>query len=133
MGDSGSLVIGFLVAVFAVEYLETDLSATSKTPHLCIAILIVPLFDTIRVFISRLLKGQSPFAPDQNHIHHKLTQNGFTQVQTVLILLGVNLLIVLGVYFAPKIQLDYYIFGLVFCAVLVSLAFRFFDKQKENA
>lgn len=133
MGDSGSLILGFLVAVFAVQYLESDLASTSKTAHLSIAILIIPLFDTLRVFVTRLLNGRSPFSPDKNHIHHKLLKNGCSQIKTVFILLGFNLSIVLLVYFFPRIKLDFFVFFLIFLAVSVSLRFRFLDKRKENA
>lgn len=132
MGDSGSLVIGFLVAVFAVQFLESDLSEISKTPHLTIAILIIPLFDTLRVFITRLLNGRSPFSPDQNHIHHKLMQNGFSQIGTVLTLLGFNVMMIIGVYFLPKVRLDFFVLGLIVFAVIVSAVFHFSDKRSEN-
>jgi UDP-GlcNAc:undecaprenyl-phosphate/decaprenyl-phosphate GlcNAc-1-phosphate transferase len=130
MGDSGSLVVGFLVAVFSVSYLQSDLTEYSKTPHLCIAILIVPLFDTLRVFITRLLQGRSPFSPDKNHIHHLLMRFGFSQANTVFILIGFNVFVILLVNFLPHLDLTYFVLGISAFAILVSLFFRLTEKEE---
>ncbi len=132
MGDSGSLVIGFLVAVFCVSYLQSDLSETSKTPHLCIAIIVVPLFDTLRVFVTRIIQGRSPFSPDKNHIHHRLMQLGLSQLATVATLLLVNIAIVSFVYFLPKLDLTIYVSTLGILAISVSLVFRITEKKVTN-
>ena len=131
MGDSGSLVIGFLMAVFSVTYLETDLSETSITPHLSIAILIIPLFDTLRVFITRIIQGRSPFSPDKNHIHHKLMDLGFSQFTTVLVLLLANLIIIIFVLQVPVFNINYFVLSLVLIAISVSLFMKFKDKQNQ--
>lgn len=130
MGDSGSLVVGFLIAVFSVSYLESDLADHSKTPHLCIAILIVPLFDTLRVFITRLLQGRSPFSPDKNHIHHLLMRFGFSQTNTVFLLIGFNVSAIVLVYFLPILDLTYFVVGISVFAILVSLFFKLTDKEE---
>ena len=78
MGDSGSLVIGFVMAVLAIKMINYPslpegeyLTGISK-PILAMSILAYPLMDTIRVFAIRALKGTSPFSPDKNHVHHIL-------------------------------------------------------------
>ena len=98
MGDSGSLTIGFIIAILAIELVEYDkevvpleLADISK-PILAMAILVVPLLDTIRIFIYRAAKGQSPFKADSNHIHHRLLSLGLNHSQTVLILCSFNVL-----------------------------------------
>lgn len=93
MGDTGSLTCGFLVSVMAVEFLE--LNKIQSAPSVAIATMIVPIFDTARVFTLRILKGKSPFSPDQNHIHHVLKRAGFKQLQIVGILVAFNALMVL--------------------------------------
>jgi UDP-N-acetylmuramyl pentapeptide phosphotransferase/UDP-N-acetylglucosamine-1-phosphate transferase len=57
-----------------------------------IAALIYPLLDTLRVFITRALKGQSPFNADRNHLHHKLIDCGFSHVKTVLIIYSFSII-----------------------------------------
>lgn len=130
MGDSGSLVGGFVVAVLGVQYLESDISTVSITPQVCIAILVIPIFDTLRVFLIRIMKGRSPFSPDKNHIHHKMLSYGFSQVSVVVTLLGINVLLVLFAYFtAEYIDLNLYVLGYVIIAVAISFAFKYFDKR----
>ena len=92
MGDSGSLIIGVVLFVLAVNMIEfderrlpEDLLGVSK-PVLAMAILCYPLVDTIRVFFLRVIKGKSPFSADKNHIHHKLLSFGFSHRKTVIIL-----------------------------------------------
>jgi len=89
MGDTGSLVCGFLVSVLAIRFME--MKATDSAPAIALAVLSVPVFDTIRVFSVRIMRGTSPFAPDKNHVHHILTKAGLTQLQTVITLVMVNL------------------------------------------
>jgi len=89
MGDTGSLVCGFLVSVMAIRFME--MKASDSSPAIALAILSVPVFDTIRVFSVRIMRGTSPFAPDKNHVHHILTKAGLTQLQTVITLVLVNL------------------------------------------
>jgi UDP-N-acetylmuramyl pentapeptide phosphotransferase/UDP-N-acetylglucosamine-1-phosphate transferase len=60
--------------------------------------LIIPVFDTARVFAKRILNGKSPFMPDKNHVHHILIRMGFSQVQTVLFLAFLNLATILAAF-----------------------------------
>jgi UDP-GlcNAc:undecaprenyl-phosphate GlcNAc-1-phosphate transferase len=100
MGDSGSLMIGFLIAVMAIELIEYDKSLlpeemlTISKPLLAMAILVIPLLDTARIFIYRAAKGVSPFKADSNHIHHKMMKLGFGHRKTVITLLVFNVLFI---------------------------------------
>ena len=63
-------------------------------PAVAICVLTVPIFDTIRVSLTRLKKHQSPFQPDRNHIHHLLLRTGLNHIQTTCVLLSVSLLFI---------------------------------------
>ena len=82
MGDTGSLIVGYLLSMFAVEFLNLnvgylhDSNAYFNAPIIVMVLLIVPIFDTLRVFIVRIIKGGSPFVADRNHMHHILIDNG---------------------------------------------------------
>ncbi len=81
MGDTGSLLIGLLNSIFVIKFISVAGNPNASfsllsAPAIAFAILIVPLFDTLRVFSLRILKGRSPFSPDRNHIHHFLLDNG---------------------------------------------------------
>ncbi len=72
MGDAGSLLLGFILVVSAVSLLQS----AGNTSHILIVapavfgILLVPVFDSLRVFRRRMKDGKSPFAPDKTHLHH---------------------------------------------------------------
>ena len=97
MGDTGSLVCGFILAVLAIELVE--MRTVESAPSLAIAILFVPILDTVRVFGFRILNGISPFTPDKNHIHHILLRNKISNLNTVILLFITNLLVVIGVLY----------------------------------
>ena len=78
MGDSGSLVIGFLIAYCAINICNLPIDAKGTINHVFVlCILAYPSVDTLRVFVVRILAGKSPFAADRNHIHHLLVDKDF--------------------------------------------------------
>jgi UDP-GlcNAc:undecaprenyl-phosphate GlcNAc-1-phosphate transferase len=97
MGDTGSLLIGLVSAVMAIKFTELNKFTGGKfpdvfsAPALAVAVLIGPIFDTLRVFTLRIAGGRSPFNADRNHIHHRLLVLGFTHIQTTIILAGFNI------------------------------------------
>ncbi len=90
MGDTGSLVCGFIVSVLAIKFIESKVIA--NTSPVAVAILFIPIVDTIRVFMLRILSGKSPFTPDRNHVHHRLIGIGFSTLSTVIILVITNVM-----------------------------------------
>ena len=99
MGDTGSLVIGFTLAVFAVHFNEVVASGKSvvsltSAPSVAIGILVVPLFDTLRVIILRLHYHQSPFQADHRHIHHMMLRAGLSHRAATLIISLFNIFII---------------------------------------
>ena len=97
MGDTGALVIGTLLGVMTIEFIDSCSTAAVPAVYrfvnpisVAVGILIVPLFDTIRVFITRTLRGVSPMKPDRRHIHHLLIDSDLSHVQATFILGLVN-------------------------------------------
>lgn len=92
MGDTGSLIVGFILALFAVRFIQLNIqyrfdpNSTFAAPILAIIVLVVPIFDTLRVFIIRLKNKKSPFVADRNHLHHLLIDNGLSHFQASLVL-----------------------------------------------
>ena len=96
MGDTGSLIVGLVLAVFAIKFNEYNLTAVSKyqlsaAPAVSIGILIIPLFDTFRVFILRVVNGKSPFKADKNHMHHRLLYIGMSHSRATFVIVIANL------------------------------------------
>lgn len=95
MGDSGSLMLGYIVYVFIVEFCELNQQQPANlfmnaAPAIAACVLAVPLFDTLRVMITRVKKKQSPFVADKNHVHHLLLSTGLKHREVTFILLAVN-------------------------------------------
>lgn len=89
MGDTGSTLLGFIIAIFAIHFIEGNPEPASKVNSpvgLTLALLIVPTFDTLRIFTIRLSRRKSPFLADRNHIHHRLIDMGLTHLQATGIL-----------------------------------------------
>lgn len=100
MGDTGSLLLGLLMSVFVIRFNEANLTyhgpfSFHSAPAVSFGILIIPLFDTLRVFILRISKGRSPFRPDMNHLHHRVLKLGFTHVEATVTITGINILFVM--------------------------------------
>ncbi|WP_343700210.1 MraY family glycosyltransferase [Chitinophaga sp.] len=86
MGDTGSLLIGLVNAALIVKFIEVAGNPAGKmpiqsVPAIAFAILIVPLFDTLRVFAIRMSRGRSPFTADRHHIHHYMLALGLSHSQ----------------------------------------------------
>jgi UDP-N-acetylmuramyl pentapeptide phosphotransferase/UDP-N-acetylglucosamine-1-phosphate transferase len=99
MGDSGSLLIGFLLAYQGVAFLGVNENALTSfaipnAPILLLAILSYPLLDTLRVFSIRVWQKRSPFSADRNHIHHRLLDLGNAHEQATLIVSVLNISII---------------------------------------
>lgn len=141
MGDSGSLVIGFLFAVMAIELVEYDaqqelpnIIKNISKPILAMSILVYPLVDTIRVFTLRAIKGVSPFTADRNHIHHRLMDLGLGHKSTVIIIYILSLATISAAVFAQQFNPSYsfvVIIGMVL--LLVQTPFLIKLKRKKSA
>ena len=98
MGDTGSLILGFLVSFFSIKYIIInssyiyDSKLENDAPLIVMVILILPLFDTLRMFSIRLFSGKSPFKGDRNHFHHILLDKNLSHWNATVVLLIFNLL-----------------------------------------
>ena len=105
MGNVGSLVIGFILAVFSTMVLSTEFSNTyfiSNKPVYILALFAFPFLDTIRVIIIRVISRKSPFLADKNHFHHKFLEAGFSHMKSTF-------------------------FIIIYCLIIISFSFLLFD------
>lgn len=124
MGDTGSLLLGYLMTLFVIVFNESNILQNSpwhvnNAPIVSFAILFIPLYDTLRVMGGRILKGKSPFTPDRTHIHHKLLELGFTHVQTTMILLLLNGLFILMIFMLQNLEIH-----LLACILILTGLFK---------
>jgi UDP-N-acetylmuramyl pentapeptide phosphotransferase/UDP-N-acetylglucosamine-1-phosphate transferase len=93
MGDTGALVLGLLLSFLSIRFINANYNLPLDSPirfsssiGTAIMVMIIPVFDTLRVIILRLRKLQSPFRADKNHLHHQFLKLGFSHSRTVLII-----------------------------------------------
>lgn len=101
IGDGGTLMFGTIMSGMVFVVLQHDSPAICLEERgmslvaFCLAVLCVPVFDTVRVMCARIAHGVSPFQPDKTHLHHLFLDLGFSHIGTTLTLIITNLLIVL--------------------------------------
>jgi UDP-GlcNAc:undecaprenyl-phosphate/decaprenyl-phosphate GlcNAc-1-phosphate transferase len=138
MGDIGSLMLGFMLSVFAIKFIElnrisTSIYAISSAPALAIGILIIPIFDTIRVFGIRIVKGESPFKADKRHVHHYLLELTGSHKKSTCILLIVNLLFIALAFFLREIRITLLVIILfAFAGMLSFLPYRMAQNRRKK-
>jgi UDP-N-acetylmuramyl pentapeptide phosphotransferase/UDP-N-acetylglucosamine-1-phosphate transferase len=144
MGDTGSLLIGFFLSIITIRFIETNYVLADTEPHKfvafigpSIAVLIVPLYDTLRVFIKRVLKGKSPMHPDKTHLHHILLRLGCTHAQATAILATVNIIFVLLALvlkdFSDAVVLPTLLITALALGTMAEMIFRsMIEKRKEE-
>ena len=128
MGDTGSLVLGFVIAVLCIRLMQVNAFAAAPVlqhaPTFVLGIVLIPVFDTLRVFSVRIWKGKSPFQADRSHIHHLLTNQGFSHAFAVRIICFIHAIVLIEVYVLNGMRQEIMLISLVLFMVLVSLILR---------
>ena len=96
MGDTGSLLLGLINSILVIKFINVAGNPAVKfpveaSPAIGVAILMIPLFDTLRVFTLRILDRRSPFSPDRTHVHHFLLDCGLNHRQVTLTCVAANI------------------------------------------
>ena len=136
MGDTGSLILGFGLAYLIVHFNELNLVEQkmniASAPAVSFGILIVPLFDTLRVFLIRVLRGKSPFDPDKQHVHHRLLHLFDSHRKTMITILTFNLAFMVLVFFLQNLTILELMIVEVFLAGTLSYLPVMLIKRKEK-
>lgn len=138
MGDTGSLLLGLIMAVLVIHFNESNIYLDSiykvrGAPAVSFGILIIPLYDTLRVFITRAMNKKSPFSPDRGHVHHRLLQLGNNHLQASLILISINIFFVLLVFLLHKLPMEPIFLLLFLLATLFSYIPVYLLKEKNKS
>jgi len=109
MGDTGSLSMGFVISSMVIHFINLANDGGFTLPiesavGVGMSLLILPIYDTLRVFTIRFVNGKNPLDPDRNHLHHGLLKLGYNHAQATLILLSFNVIIL-----AIAIVLNFYL------------------------
>lgn len=128
MGDTGSLLLGFVTAVLAIRLLQVNVASLKPVlPHAPVFILgvvMIPVFDALRVFAVRIWKGKSPFEADKTHIHHLLTNNGFSHSFAAKLICFAHGFILIEVYWLKEMRQEFILLILVGFMLLLTIVLR---------
>ncbi len=132
MGDTGSLLIGLINAILVIRFINIagtpgTVTSLNASPAIGVAILIIPLFDTLRVFSIRIFNRRSPFSPDRNHIHHILLDKGMSHKAVSLALIVTNIFFVVLAYILRNININLLI-PILLCCAFAAFAIVYFRK-----
>jgi UDP-GlcNAc:undecaprenyl-phosphate/decaprenyl-phosphate GlcNAc-1-phosphate transferase len=111
MGDTGSLVVGMVLSVLAINLIHSGVVTETihfpnKGPLIAIIFLATPLFDSLRVFVVRIIYGKNPLYAGREHIHHALLDLGFGHKKTALALYLMSILLIAGSYFLLELNIN---------------------------
>lgn len=136
MGDTGSLLIGLINAILVIRFINSAAEPSSvipiaTSPAMGFAILIVPLFDTLRVFAIRIFRRRSPFSPDRNHIHHLLMDHGYCHAKITYMCLGLNVGIALIVFLLKDSWNTTLLIFLQILIMLIITGYLWFNRKQK--
>lgn len=140
MGDSGSLLLGYMFNVFIFSFCEMNAKGTvpenfqmTAAPAVAFTVLIIPLFDTLRVMVTRIKKGYSPFTADKNHVHHLLLALGLKHREVTFILMGISIVFIILAILIRNLSNGFVvIIILTICTLLTKLLWTLVDKKNAS-
>lgn len=129
IGDGGTLVMGTMMATFVLQTLDSQSPCAAECgPNVglipfTLAVLSIPVFDTLRVMLSRIMRGTSPFHPDKTHLHHIFIDLGCSHPATFVSILTLNTTVVLCWW--VLVSLGFSVDVQLYVVVTLSLLFTF--------
>ncbi|MGB3007924.1 MAG: MraY family glycosyltransferase [Chitinophagaceae bacterium] len=128
MGDTGSLVLGFVTAVLCIRLMQVNGNSVNPiiphTPVFVLGIVLIPVFDTVRVFAMRIWKGKSPFVADKTHIHHLLTNQGFSHGFSAKLIYFLHAFVLIEVYWLRFMRQEYIFVTLLALMLLATMILK---------
>lgn len=126
MGDTGSMIVGFLMAFLSIHILNTSVTGSERTfinmPIILISLFSYPLLDTFRIFVVRVfLLKKNPFLADHNHIHHCLLNLGLKHWQATLIISVSTILVLLFNLAFDGLEINLHLVLTFFIATIIYL------------
>lgn len=140
IGDGGTLMLGMLMVVMAFYSLwsGSDMEKLEmqglSIPGFLLAVGCIPLFDTVRVMVMRMLRGSSPFKPDKTHLHHLFIDMGFSHLGAALFILFINTIVVGLFWLSWKLgaSIDVQTYVAIGLGLLVTFGFYKYMKVQQN-
>jgi UDP-GlcNAc:undecaprenyl-phosphate/decaprenyl-phosphate GlcNAc-1-phosphate transferase len=136
MGDTGSLLLGLINSILVIKFINVAGSPSVKVPlesapAIGFAILMIPLFDTLRVFTLRILDRRSPFSPDRTHVHHFLLDLGFTHRMITFTCLSINVVFIAAAFFMRHLGTTI-VLSILLCAAFCFIGIVYYSRPKSK-
>lgn len=140
IGDGGTLVMGLVMSVFVIHTLDSKSLCTVFADHgfglipFTLAVLSVPVFDTLRVMSARVRRHVSPFHPDKTHLHHLFIDLGFSHIGTTSCILSLNVSVVLCLWalYAAGVSVAGQLYAVVALGALVTFGLYYLVRWSER-
>lgn len=127
IGDAGTMMLGIALCDMVMTMLSTKSICSRNTPGgfcsvaFSLAVLAVPVFDTVRVMLGRICRKVSPFYPDKTHLHHAFIDYGFHHLETALIEINLNMMII-GIwwmFYKMRLPNEYQLYAVIVAGIIV--------------
>ena len=137
IGDAGTLSLGIVFSMFVATILSVTPGGKPVDSNIglvpfTLAVLCVPVFDTLRVMSARIYRGKSPFHPDKTHLHHLFIELGFSHIGTTISIITANLLVVLSWFVAYRCGLSVDVQLYIVIALGMGITFIFYPFTKRQ-
>lgn len=140
IGDSGTLMLGTALATFVFATLSKESSCCCLEEKgfgliaFTLAVLAIPVFDTLRVMSVRIIRGSSPFQPDKTHLHHLFIEMGYSHIGAAISIISINFCIVAIWFLSWKLgaSIDVQTYIVVALGIISTFVFYKFMRTQQN-
>ena len=140
IGDGGTMMMGIIMSSFVINALKTHSTIAAAVPEnfgmvaFVLAVLAIPVFDTLRVMTARIVRGVSPFSPDKTHLHHLLLDYHFSHIGTSAVEILSNMLVVGVWYLAYRLgaSVNLQLYVVIAMGMLITFAFYRFARIQQR-
>ena len=132
MGDTGSLIVGFLISsivLIALSSKNNYISSFNNIPVILLAILSFPFIDTLRVMLIRKKRKKNLFKPDKNHIHHMLINQGHSHIKSTILILIVYTTCVMFCLATTNLEITIHFFACLIYSIISLNSLLYFIKK----
>lgn len=136
MGDTGSLLLGLVNSILVIKFINTAGNPLGNlplqsAPAIGFSILMIPLFDTLRVFGLRIIQRRSPFSPDRTHVHHFLLDLGFSHRMVTTTCVLVNITFILMAFFMRSLGATI-VLGFLLLSAFIFIGIIYYSRPKNK-
>ena len=136
MGDTGSLLLGLVNSILVIKFINIAGNPVSNfpieaAPAIGFAILMIPLFDTLRVFALRIIDRRSPFSPDRTHVHHFLLDLGLNHRMVTITCVLVNITFISMAFFMRSLGTTT-VLGILLLSAFIFIGVIYYSRPKQK-